>query len=303
MKGLCSKRKYIPSVFFYDDTGCRLFEEITRLPEYYLASAEKEILNAVAPQVSAHLQNTDVVEIGSGDSSKIALLLRAVPHASLASLRYIPFDISFASLSESCEELSREFPEMRISGIAADFKRLELIPRGRKKVICFFGSTLGNLPPSERRKYLVGLSRLMNRDDKLLLGVDMDKSKEMLERAYNDAQGVTARFNKNVLDVANRLIGTDFDPLFFGHLAFYDQRRRRIEMHLEALTDMRVGSPCLSRPIALKKGQTIHTENSYKFTCRQISCLAAQAGLKIEQTYSDTRKLFSLVCLSKGMGF
>jgi L-histidine N-alpha-methyltransferase len=193
-----------------------------------------------------------------------------------------------------------KFPGINVHGIVADFlSQLDVIPKDTKKIFCFLGSTIGNLSIEETLQFLIKLSEIMHSGDILLLGFDMVKSKDILEKAYNDSKKITERFNKNILNVVNTHIGTDFDVDTFEHIAFYNERYSRIEMHLKATQDLEISSPSIPTPISIKKDETIHTENSYKFTDANIKHLASGAGLHIQHIYTDKNKWFSLVVLTK----
>lgn len=296
LKGLTAERKYISSIFFYDEAGSRLFEKITALPEYYLYNTEKEILKGIAPEICESFEGIDIVEIGSGDCSKISILLNAIPEHRRESIRYVPVDISYAALRDSADIIEERFPRIEFSGLVADFiSQMDRIPGAAGRFFCFFGSTIGNLSRGGALDYLTGLHDVMAPGDNLLLGVDMVKDMEIIERAYNDGEGITARFNRNILKVINSLAETDFDPEAFNHVAFFNRKLSRIEMHLEATRDMEVKTPHLKQGIILRKGQRIHTENSHKFTREQIEVMLRSAGLVIKNFYTDSNKWFSLI--------
>lgn len=297
---LTSSPKKISSVFFYDAKGSKLFEEITKLPEYYLTRTEINLLKEAAPQIGDKLRNVDIVEFGSGDCTKISILLDTIPEEFRDTVCYVPVDVSDVAVEKSSNILLNKFPGIRIHGIVADFiSQLDVIPKDTKKVFCFLGSTIGNLSMEKIKQFLVDLSEIMHSGDLLLLGFDMVKSKEVLEKAYNDSKNVTERFNKNILNVVNNHIGTDFDPDTFEHIAFYNERFSRIEMHLKAIKDLEISCPSLPTKIYIKKGETIHTENSRKFTDENIKSLVSSAGLEIQNIFTDKNKWFSLVQLIK----
>lgn len=203
-------------------------------------------------------------------------------------------------MQKSSKELFNKFPGIKIHGIVADFiSQLDVIPKKSKKVICFLGSTIGNYSIDEAMDFLVDLSNIMHSEDILLLGFDMVKNKALLEEAYNDSLDVTEKFNKNILCVVNSYIGANFNPDDFEHVAFYNEQLSRIEMHLKAIKDIEISSPILSSNIHVKKGEKIHTENSYKFTDENIKKLACGAGLEIQNIFTDENKWFSLVQLIK----
>lgn len=296
LKGLTARQKYISSVFFYDAEGSRLFEEITRLPEYYPTRAEKSLLRQVAPMVAERPNPLHIIEIGSGDCSKVSILLSALPPRRYGAVRYSPIDASSEALRQSAQRLQGLYPGIAIDGIVADFTRqLHCVPPGRNRFFCFLGSTIGNLSRAQNRRFFQELGLIMKQGDALLLGVDMIKPVSVLEQAYNDSRGVTAAFNRNILKVVNRLLGTDFDPQAFTHLAFYNHHQNRIEMHLKARETMRINCPSHADQIRLDKDETIHTENSHKYTRSDIEEFAATAGLEIRESFTDENRWFSLV--------
>jgi L-histidine N-alpha-methyltransferase len=298
--GLNSKQKYISSKFFYDKTGSKLFEDITRLPEYYPTRTEKQILKTIAPKLMHHLRHIDIIELGSGDCSKISLLLNSIPKENLKTVNYIPVDVSKSALNESARNLAEKFPDLSIKGFVADFiNQLDLIPGTSKRMLCFLGSTLGNFTENVTNQFLKDLSSSMNSGDTFLLGVDLVKPTDILHNAYNDSQEVTAEFNKNILNVINDLIHSDFNTDDFEHKAFFNREKSRIEMHLIANKDLIINTPFSATAINLKKGENIHTENSYKFTQAQINDFAKAGGLSIKDIYTDPNNWFALVLFEK----
>ena len=298
--GLYSEKKHISCVYLYDAVGSKLFEKITGLDEYYPARIEKSLLKDAAIYICDFLRDADIVELGSGDCSKISILLDAVPSHCLHSLRYIPVDVSHSAIDESARILSGRFPGITINGVIADFmNQLDIVPDGSKRFFCFLGSTIGNLSRTDALDFITYLGEIMSSGDMLLLGADMVKDIDMLEKAYNDSQGITAEFNLNILNVVNSLAKTDFVPGKFEHLAFYNDKLSRIEMHLKAGEDMEIASPLIDENIFIRKGETIHTENSHKFTLEHLEGLSLAANLEIEHIFTDENKWFSLVLMSK----
>lgn len=294
--GLSSDPKYIPSRFFYDAEGSALFEKITTLPEYYPTRTEKVILENISSQLLESGVDIDIVELGSGDCSKISILMDAIPRGRLSSVKYFPVDISESSMRKSAGRLSDRFPGLQVHGLLADFmNHLDALPGGEKRLVCFFGSTIGNLTREEAVKFLSGIGGMMQGNDYFLVGFDMVKDTGILEAAYNDSQGITAAFNRNILTAVNNIAGTVLNPGRFRHLAFYDTAEMRIEMHLEALADMEIHSPHFSHGIYIRKGETIKTENSHKFTHELIDVMAEKAGMKVRNIYTDEKGWFSLV--------
>ncbi|MGM0770725.1 MAG: L-histidine N(alpha)-methyltransferase [Halobacteriota archaeon] len=297
---LRSDPKTIPSVFFYDHLGSELYEKITNLEEYYLPKIEIPLLRSTARKLKEELKDCDLVELGSGDCSKISIFLGEVPEEIRRTIVYYPVDVSRKAIEKSACNLQDRYPEMGIHGITADFlEHLEKIPGNRKRFFCFFGSTIGNFTEERALEFMMDLGKAMNENDRLILGVDMLKEISIIERAYNDSQGVTAEFNKNILKVTNDNLETNFDPEDFEHVAFFNRKCSRIEMHLKAKRDLEVTSPILEEKIIFKKGETIHTESSHKYTIDGIKKMAEAAGLPVENVFSDDRKWFSLVEMVK----
>lgn len=300
LSGLKSTPKYISSRFFYDEKGSGLFEEITRLPEYYPTRTEKKIIRESVAEMVKKMECGQFIELGSGDCSKISLVLEAIPGEKMNSFEYLPVDVSRWSITKSVQLLRSRFPGLGLKGILADFlKHLKFPETDKQRVVCFFGSTLGNFERPVAHQFLLDVSMMMDPGDQLWLGLDMVKDKDVLETAYNDVKGVTAAFNKNILSAVNHHAGTNFDPEDFMHRAFFNDFEQRIEMHLEAAREMQIDGPDFKTPLSLKKGERIHTENSYKFSQEDISEISAFTGLSIQEVFADERGWFSLVCFQK----
>jgi L-histidine N-alpha-methyltransferase len=296
VKGLQATSKVISPKFFYDQKGSELFENITELDEYYPTRTERSILSTIVNELNIDFYGLNIIELGSGDASKIRLLLKQIPEEVLSTIKYYPLDISRSAIEKSAMELTDEFPSIEINGIVADFiHQINVVPKTGKRLFCFFGSTIGNLDMSEVKEFMELLGSEMQADDSLLLGLDMVKDIAVLEKAYNDDQRITADFNKNILNVVNSLAGTDMDPEKFEHLAFYNKEKNRIEMHLKAMKDMVVTFSTEADSIYIKKGETIHTENSHKFSRKDIKTMGSLAGLNVEQIFTDKHQWFSLV--------
>jgi len=300
LQGLQQKHKSIAPKFFYNARGSELFEAITHLKEYYPTRAEKSIIAELYSKLNFDFTDANIIELGSGDASKISLLLEQIPIEILKTIRYFPIDISAAAIEKSAKKLQDAYPLKSINGIVADFfKQLDFIPEKGKNFICFFGSTIGNFNPVEQQYFLQALSSQMKNDDVLLLGLDTVKNNDILENAYNDEAGVTADFNKNILLVINELIEANFNLEDFEHFAFYNQQEKRIEMHLKALKDVEISISNYNQPIYIKKGESIHTENSYKFSLNDLNTLAESSSLKVVNLFNATENLFSLAVLKK----
>lgn len=297
-EGLTASQKYIPCKYFYDTRGSKLFEEICQLPEYYPTRTEISILRDIAPELMRTVAHKDLVELGAGANLKIRILLNAVGKSSRATLRYIPIDISQSAVIGASHGLLERYPELQVLGIIADFtSQLDVIPTERTLIFFFLGSTIGNMEQDETISFLQSISANMKPDDRLLVGFDMVKARKTIEAAYNDSMGVTAEFNKNILNVLNNELNADFDLSHFDHLAFFSEDCDRIEMHLRANRDISVKLKSIDLEIEFKKGETIHTENSRKFTKESIGDLASRAGLSIQNWYSDPAGWFSLVVM------
>ena len=300
LEGLNSQPRYISPKYFYNAGGSELFESITELEEYYPTRTEKSILSGIGPKLELDFKGLNIVELGSGDPSKIRLLLQQIPSKNLTSLHYYPVDISPSALESSMDQLAKEYPEITITGIVADFmQQFNKLPKIKNRLFCFLGSTIGNFTPDERLSFMQGLGNEMEAGDHLLLGLDMVKDTQVLHSAYNDSQELTAAFNKNILNVVNGIIDTSFDSTDFEHLAFYNEKEKRIEMHLKAVRDRKIRINGNQESLDFKKGDTIHTENSYKFSHKDIESIGRQAGLNAVSVFTDERKWFSLVLYSK----
>lgn len=296
-RGLTAPQKSIPSKYFYDARGSRLFDQICQLPEYYPTRTEISILRSSAPQIMSFFSHrkADLVEIGCGSDIKIRKLLDGTDPPLVGHIRYVPVDISAKSLLQSSDRLLKDYRALKIFGIIADFTRhLELMPQGRK-LIAFLGGTFGNFTDSESISLLKRFAAVMNFDDRLLLGLDMLKPVDIIEAAYNDSAGITAQFNLNILNHINRRLGADFDTAYFEHRAFFNRHPERIEMHLAAKKDLNVRIADLNMTVLIEKGETIHTENSQKFSRRSAMERFREAGLYPGAWHTDEKGWFSLV--------
>jgi L-histidine Nalpha-methyltransferase len=298
-KGLAEEKKSISSRFFYDETGSDIFNAITKLPEYYLTRIEISLLKEFAGKSLIVRNPLELIELGSGDHSKISLLFDQIPAGSMHYVCYMPVDINESVLRISEKVLRIKYPGIQVRALPADFQSgIRLPDTDAQRLICFFGSTLGNLDRKQAKRFLRKISNLMKEGDHLLLGLDMVKNIFILEKAYNDTSGVTAAFNRNILNVVNHITGSDFDPLLFDHFAFFNMQESRIEMHLRANRDMRVTFPGHD-DIFIRKGEMVHTENSCKYTFNDITHFADIAGFEIESIFNDSRNWYSLVYYRK----
>jgi len=291
--GLTATPKWLAPVWFYDERGSRLFDEITRLPEYYLTRAERSILQAHAGEIASVSAADTLVELGSGTSEKTRLLLDAMS-ATGQLRRFAALDVSEEVLREAAEAIGEAYG-VDVVGVVGDFSRhLGCLPRGGRRLVAFLGSTIGNLAPSQRRQFLTDLDEAMDRDDQLLLGTDLVKSRERLLRAYDDRAGVTAEFNRNVLRVLNAELGASFRPERFAHVARWDEAERWVEMRLRSLGTQRVAVPALDLEVAFADGEELRTEISTKFTPAQVEDELAAAGFAVEKTWTDAANDFLL---------
>ncbi len=299
LSGLQQKQKSIDPKYFYDTRGSELFEQITDLPEYYPTRTERQILSRDAKAMAECCgQNCVLIEPGSGSSEKVRLLLDT-----LKPTAYVPMDISADFLKQSAIQLAQEYPWLKVHAVYADFanqkKEPEGLPAG-KRVVFYPGSTLGNMRPHDAIGFLRNLAHWLNQDGGVLIGIDMHKSTRILEAAYNDKQGTTALFNLNVLSNINTLMNADFDINRFSHQAFYNEEKFRIEMHLVSKVDQVVKLGDTN--ITFARGETIHTENSYKYTPESFREIARSAGFVIRSSWSDQQKLFSVHYLELDRG-
>ena len=304
ISGLTRPQKRLPSKYFYDAHGSWLFERICELPEYYLTRTELAILETTASEIMAFFDESggDLVELGSGSNRKIKILLDAVAGPARRRLRYVPVDISESALREASQELLSTYQDLYILGIIGDFTRhLEILPPGRK-LITFLGSTIGNFTSSERLAFLRRVAEVMNPEDRFVLGLDMLKPPEVIEAAYNDSQGVTAEFNKNILRNLNRWLKANFDIADFEHQAFFDKEKQRVEMHLRAARQTAAHIADLDLAVSCRPGETIHTEICQKFSREQAHREFRLAGLEATRWFTDREGWFSLVMLKKAPG-
>jgi L-histidine N-alpha-methyltransferase len=300
MEGLSGPQKTLPSKYFYDTRGSELFEEICLQPEYYVTRTELEILARYAHKIMENFGGGDLVELGSGANWKIKRLLDAIDPAARSSIRYVPVDVSDSALQSASRELMLLFPEITVKGVVADFTSdLYELPQVSHKMILFLGGTIGNLDQSESNMFLGAVSGAMGKDDRFILGADMVKPREALERAYNDEKGVTADFNKNILHVINRELGADFDPDLFEHVAYFNEPQSRVEMRLRSLERQEVRIESIDLRVHFSKGETILTEICRKFTREGLVEMADKAGLKTLGFFTDPKEYFCLVELTK----
>lgn len=301
IQGLTAEPKSISSKYFYDKTGSELFNKITQLPEYYPTRTEKSILHQIAPDLMNRNTSFEIIELGSGDCSKISILLDAIDAQHLENIHYVPVDVSKSAIENSALELSDRYSGLRINGYVADFMhQLNLIPRKtRQRIICFFGSTIGNFSAADSELIINNLANELERGDSLLIGFDLVKPRHLLHAAYNDAKGITHAFNKNILNVVNQIIESDFQPDDFDSHSFFNEDKLRNEMHLVANKNCTVCSPFLKEHLRLEKGDSFHTESSHKYSVSTIEKLIKHTDLTIQNIFTDSNQWFALVEFGK----
>jgi dimethylhistidine N-methyltransferase len=307
LRGLTARPRRLPPKLFYDAVGSRLFDEITETPEYYPTRTERAMLQDFAGEMVRQAgKNLTLIELGAGSASKTQLLIHALLRRQLRA-EFYPVDVSSSALQGALASLNGHFPRLRVLPIVADYThRLPDLdsfagrnsPGGRRsssagrKLVLFLGSTIGNFEPEEAEAFLKNVRRSLKPGDALLIGFDLIKNAEVLNAAYNDAAGVTARFNKNMLARINHELGGTFDLDAFEHVAFWNRRKSRIEMHLESVYEQTVWIEDLGRGFHFEQGERIHTENSYKFNMTSIRRLLRRAGFKLEKSWTDSKGWF-----------
>ena len=295
------KQKSINPKFFYDEKGSYLFKKICTLPEYYISRTEVALLRQLEEKLPNHLNgNFRLVELGSGSSTKTRTLIDIL-EKSQKHIEYFPIDISDI-LRDSCKELHNDYKNLCITGIIDDYEpALELVKNydDKNNLIVFLGSSFGNYDPKAGVRFLQKINSLMKSGDLFLLGLDLTKDETVLEKAYNDSQGITAQFNLNVLSRINSELDANFDINKFVHHAVYNKNQNRIEMYLRSLEKQIVNIPKADLVLEIKKDELIHTENSFKFTISQIKELSALSNFQIQDIWCDKKRYFGLVLLSK----
>jgi L-histidine Nalpha-methyltransferase len=301
LDGLTRPFKELPPKHFYDTEGSLLFDRICGLPEYYPTRTERSILTARAGEIVERTQAAELVELGSGMPDKSRLLLDAMRDAGTLD-RYVPFDVSEHVIRLAAERLVEDYPGLSVHGVVGDFERhLDAIPRatGGTRIVAFLGGTIGNFPPGSRRRFLRAVARTLREGDHVLLGTDLIKDPAVLEAAYNDSEGVTAAFNRNVLAVVNRELGADFDLDAFEHVAFYDRHQEWIEMRLRALAPQVVNVQALGITVHFAHREEMRTEISAKFTRERLARDLAAAGLHLEAIHRDPDELFAVTLATR----
>jgi L-histidine N-alpha-methyltransferase len=296
--GLTSTPKELQPKWFYDELGTELFDAITRLPEYYLTRAERSILERHAGEIAAMTEATTLIELGSGTADKTRILLDE-----LAPQLFVPFDVSEETLRASAERLAREYPDLEVLAVVGDFEHdLSLLPTGGRRLLAFLGSTIGNLPPTQRAQFLNDVATTLDDDDAFVLGVDLVKSPARLVAAYDDASGVTREFNLNVLRVLNRELDGDFDVSGFEHVAHWNAEAEWMEMFVRSSREQTVLLEALELEVAFDASELMRTEISAKFRLRRIAAELEVAGLAVQRWWTDAAGDFAVVLASAAQG-
>jgi L-histidine N-alpha-methyltransferase len=294
LRGLTASPKWLPPKWFYDERGSELFEQITRLPEYYPTRAERSILDGRAGEIAAASRADTLVELGAGSAEKTRLLLDALRDATTLR-RYVPVDVSESALRQAAVGILADYPGLAVHAVVADFEEhVDRLPGGDRRMVAFLGGTIGNLVPDERATFLRQVRAELRPGETLLLGTDLVKSPDVLVPAYDDAAGVTAEFNKNVLHVINRELKADFDPDAFAHVAYWDAAAEWIEMRLRSLTDQRVRVELLGLDVTFEAGEEMRTEVSAKFRREGVTAELTAAGFELTRWWTDQAGRFGL---------
>ena len=295
-EGLSATPKRLPSWLFYDEAGSALFEQITELPEYYLTRTERAIFEGHAGEMlQAAGPSLTLVELGAGTATKTCVLIEELLQRQPRALFY-PIDVSPSALQEAAKQLAQQFPQLRVNPIVADYTGgVEALNRiSGRKLVLYIGSSIGNFEPNHAVGILRRIRRSLRAGDALLLGTDFAKSSKVLLPAYNDAQGVTAAFNKNILARLNRELDADFDLDAFRHIAIWSKQCSRMEMHLESVSAQQVFLPMLDMDVTFAAGERIHTENSYKYTMEMVETIVHESGFTLETSWQDRQKWFGV---------
>lgn len=296
-RGLTAVPKSLSPWLFYDEVGSLLFEAITKLPEYYLTRTERGIFSRYADEIleGAGSRALTMIELGAGTAAKTGLLLRAAVRRQ-GKVDYVPIDVSQSALTAAKEHIEADIPGVHVVSRVADYTEgiAEIPVNGHRRMVLYIGSSIGNFEPADAVKVLRKVRGSLAPGDLLLLGVDHAKDRETLLRAYDDAAGVTAAFNKNILVRINRELGANFNPRLFRHRARWNAELSRIEIYLASLIAQCVTIPALDLKVGFARGETIHTENSYKFTAESIGSIVERAGFRITQSWTDERDWFGV---------
>ncbi|WP_197319013.1 L-histidine N(alpha)-methyltransferase [Saccharomonospora sp. NB11] len=293
-EGLSAPVKWLPSRWLYDARGSELFDRITTLPEYYPTRAEREILATRSAEIAAVTSATTLVELGSGSSEKTRLLLDAgIAHGTLR--RFVPLDVSETALAASADAIAAEYPGLAVHGVVGDFtEHLDFLPGTAPRLVAFLGGTIGNFLPGERAKFFTSVRSVLSAGEWLLLGTDLVKDVDTLVAAYDDSQGVTAEFDRNVLHVLRTRLGADVDPAAFDHEAHWDAQREWIEMRLRARHPMTVRIPGANLTVHFEDGEYVRTEISAKFRPEGVRAELTDAGFVVRRWWTDAQQRFGL---------
>jgi L-histidine N-alpha-methyltransferase len=299
--GLLAKNKGLHPKYFYDSKGSDLFEKICETPEYYVTRTEASILKKYSDELAAlNSDKTVVVELGSGSSVKTRYIINSFINNN-GRLDYMPIDVS-EILIESSQTLINDYDKLHITGVISEYEEgMEMVNviSSHPKLVIFLGSSIGNFTRDEAKNLVKEISNNMNETDSFLIGFDLRKDAKAMNEAYNDKQRLTAEFNLNILNRINNELGGEFDLDKFDHYAFFNVTESRMEMHIVSLEDQSVFIKGINETISFKKGETIHTENSYKFTDEMINYLASSGGLKVQKTWKDDKNYFALCLMGK----
>jgi L-histidine N-alpha-methyltransferase len=293
-EGLTAPQKSLPPKYFYDELGSRLFERICETPEYYPTRTEMALLRSAADEIIARVQPEDLVELGPGSDEKARILLDAMERRGPVG-RYVPVDVSPEIVERSARSLTEAYPGLTVHAVIGDFlEHLDKVPGGKRQLVVFLGSTIGNLEHDEAVAFLRNVAENLDPGDAFLLGTDLIKDPLVLEAAYNDAQGLTEKFNRNILEVINRHLNADFCLENFEHIAFFNHEKNRIEIYLESKVEQTVGIDGLRMKVAFEAGERIHTEYSQKFTRESVQSMLEEAGMTPEAWLTDEKQWFGL---------
>jgi len=291
-----SEQKKINSKHFYDEKGSKLFGMISELKEYYPTRAEIEIIESQKYTFKNNLpSNASIIEFGSGSNKKIKKLLNALNNPK----EYISIDISYDFLLVNAKEIAKKYPKLSVKAICADLYQLgsirKIINDNSQKIGFFPGSTIGNFSENDAKKLLIGFKKILGKDSFLIIGVDLRKDKKIMEKAYNDSKGITAKFNKNILNGINNKVGSKFNVKNFKHKAYFNEKKKRIEMHLISIQNQNISLK--DYDLKILKGESIHTENSHKYTSDEFEKLALSSGYKKIDFLTDQKKYFGIFFL------
>jgi L-histidine Nalpha-methyltransferase len=294
-RGLTATPKTLSPWLFYDEAGSHLFEAITKLPEYYLTRTERGIFARYADEILECAGAVTMIELGAGTAAKTGLLLRAAVRRQGA-VDYVPIDVSETALAAAKEHIEADIPGVRVTSRLADYTEgiAEIPVDGHRRLVLYIGSSIGNFEPGDAVRVLREVRRRLAPGDLLLLGADHVKDRQTLLRAYNDEAGVTAAFNQNILVRINRELGANFNPRLFRHRAKWNAEQSRIEIYLTSVMAQMVVIPALDLEVRFARGETIHTENSYKFTAESIASIVERAGFNVTQSWTDEREWFGV---------